>query len=251
MNALVKYQNTLPDEPQELAKFVLVGREKLTAVRAEIRAIDRVQLAQEVRDQKMEEARMLSEALLDAEVKLGDMAKMIPKAVKGNQYTGKMVDDTAVVNHSSVKATDSSADPQKQKTKYEVIQERGFTPKQVERFEKLADNKDLVELAKAQARENDDIPTRSQVLSMAQARQKRFDRDMSKIDEDKKIANTFHDALCAVLTLPDDPESVRSFIRGAWDVGSYTNKIDEAISKLVALRAKVNLERSKNRNGKN
>ena len=100
------------DEPQELAKFVLVGREKLTAVRAEIRAIDQVQLAQEVRDQKTEEARMLSETLLDAEVRLGGMTKTIPK------MPGKRLDlepsDSGVVRSA---------------TKHEVITGLGFTPK--------------------------------------------------------------------------------------------------------------------------
>lgn len=76
---VIQNQN-LPDKIEDLAKFVLVGREKLTSVRAEIRAIDKVQLAQEVREQKKEEAQMLAEALLDAEVKIGDLLKQIPKA---------------------------------------------------------------------------------------------------------------------------------------------------------------------------
>ena len=218
-NELAIYQGNLPDKLPELAKFVLVGREKLTAVRAEIRAIDRVRLAKEVRDQKREEAQMLSEALLDAEVKLGDMTKAIPKAAAGRP---RKITDSGVANFASdLEPTDSGVarsmteSPQKQKTKREVIQELGFTPKQVERFEKLADNKDLVELAKAQARANDDIPTRSQVLSMAQARQKKFDQDMKQLDVDKKVTDKFHDAVYVVHALPDDSESIRCFVRGA------------------------------------
>lgn len=99
MTELATYQQSrLPGTLEDLSRFVLVGREKLTSVRAAIRAIDKVQLAQEVRDQKMEEARMLSEALLDAEVRLGEMTKQIPRATKGNQYTGKMVTDSGVDN---------------------------------------------------------------------------------------------------------------------------------------------------------
>lgn len=70
----------LPNTIEDLAKFVLVGREKLTAVRANIRAIDKLQLAEDVREQKKEEAQMLAEALLDAEVRIGDLLKQIPKA---------------------------------------------------------------------------------------------------------------------------------------------------------------------------
>ena len=79
-NSLILRQDTLPDTPQELAKFVLLGREKLIAVRAEIRAINKAQLAKDVYDQKLEEAQMLGEAVLDAEVKLGEMTSPIPKA---------------------------------------------------------------------------------------------------------------------------------------------------------------------------
>ena len=70
----------LPNKIEDLAKFVLVGREKLVSVRAEIRAINKLELAEEVREQKKEEAQMLAEALIDAEVKIGDLLKTIPKA---------------------------------------------------------------------------------------------------------------------------------------------------------------------------
>lgn len=55
------------------------------------------------------------------------MAK-VPKATKGNQYTGKMIPDSAVANQ----------------TKTDVIREAGFTPRQVQRFETLAVHPELV-----------------------------------------------------------------------------------------------------------
>lgn len=55
--------NNLPATLPELSRFVLVGREKLVAVRAEIRAIDKVGLAQEVRDQKLHEAQDIADAI--------------------------------------------------------------------------------------------------------------------------------------------------------------------------------------------
>ena len=64
MNELTAFTTQLPKTIEDVAKFVLVGREKLVSVHAEIRAIDKLELAQEVRDQKRDEARMLSEALL-------------------------------------------------------------------------------------------------------------------------------------------------------------------------------------------
>ena len=88
MPDITAYQENLPDNLKDLSAFVLVGREKLTAVRAEIRAIEKLELAEEVRQQKREEARMLGEALLDAEVRIGELTKRIPKdnSFRGNQW---------------------------------------------------------------------------------------------------------------------------------------------------------------------
>ena len=60
MNQLTNTQNNLPQNVEELSRFVLVGREKLVAVRAEIRAIDKLGLADGVRRQKLEEAQMIA-----------------------------------------------------------------------------------------------------------------------------------------------------------------------------------------------
>ena len=54
-NELQAYSAQLPDTLPDLTKFVLIGREKLNAVRAEIRAIQKVGLAQEVHEQKLKE----------------------------------------------------------------------------------------------------------------------------------------------------------------------------------------------------
>ena len=50
-------------------------------------------------------------------------------------------------------------------TKKQAIENAGFTQKQAQRFETLASHPELVEQAKAEARENDDIVSRSAVLN--------------------------------------------------------------------------------------
>lgn len=154
MNDLVVISKNLPANVEDLSKFVLVGREKLVAVRAEIRAIEKVGLAEEVRKQKLEEAQAISEAVLDAEVKIGELMAKIPKNGVGRPEKNN---DTAVDNLP---------------TKTEVIKNAGFTPKQAERFQTLAKNRDIVEQAKAEARENDDIVSRSLVLNMVKSKKK-------------------------------------------------------------------------------
>lgn len=151
MNEITTNKTQLPTTIDELSKFALIGREKLVAVRAEIRAIEKVGLAEEVRKQKMVEAQEIAEAVLDAETKLGELMSKVPKAQ--GKRTDKKPTDTAV-------------------GKYDVIKEAGFTPKQVERFETLAKNPDIVEQAKAEARENDDIVSRSLVLNMVKSKKK-------------------------------------------------------------------------------
>lgn len=144
MNEISVVNTTLPANIEDLSKFVLVGREQLVAVRAAIRAIDKVGVAQEVRKQKLKEGQEIAEAVLDAEVRIGELMREVPKA-SGNQYTVQL--PTAG-----------------QKQKSEVIKDMGFTHSQVQRFETLAAHPEAVERAKAEARENDEIVTRSSVL---------------------------------------------------------------------------------------
>lgn len=149
MNEIATNNQQLPANLPELAKFVLIGREKLNSVRAEIRAIEKVGLAQEVREQKLREAQEIAEAVLDAEVRIGELMENVPKASGGDRRSERFKNDTAV---------------DFEKPKSEVIREAGFTPKQVERFQTIAKHPEAVEQAKAEAREQDEVVTRSAVL---------------------------------------------------------------------------------------
>lgn len=150
MNDITTRNDYLPATVTELSKFVLVGREKLNAVRAEIRAIDKVGLAQEVHEQKLREAQDIADAVLDTEVRIGELMAKVPKAKGGQPYHEKSTTDSSVVS--------------RQPTKTEVIREAGFTPKQVERFQTMAAHPEVVEQAKAEAREEGRIVTRESVL---------------------------------------------------------------------------------------
>lgn len=152
MNELTITNGNLPANLEDLSKFVLVGREQLVAVRAAIRAIDKVGVAQEVRKQKLKEGQEIGEAVLDAEVRIGELMREVPKQNTHNR--------AAVRPNTDVKS------------KTEVIADMGFTPMQVSRFETLAAHPEIVAQAKAEAKENDDIVTRSLVLSKIKDKQK-------------------------------------------------------------------------------
>lgn len=148
MNSIAVSSNNLPGTLEDLSKFVLVGREQLVAVRAAIRAIDKVGVAQEVRKQKLKEGQEIAEAVLDAEVRIGELMREVPRAKNGgaNQYQAKC---PSVGN---------------ERSKADVIADMGFTHSQVQRFETLAAHPEAVERAKAEARENQEMVTRSSVL---------------------------------------------------------------------------------------
>lgn len=162
MQSIVPTSTNLPANIEDLSKFVLIGREKLVAVRAEIRAIEKVGLAQEVREQKLREAQDISEAVLDAEVRIGELMAKVPKATGGQPYQARSTMDTAV------------------QSKKDIIEQAGFTVKQVQRFETLAAHPEIVAQAKAEARENDDIVSRSLVLNMVKAQKKADEIEQAK-----------------------------------------------------------------------
>lgn len=164
----------LPSNIEDLSKFALIGREKLVAVRAEIRAIEKVGLAQEVRQQKLQEAQDIAEAVLDAEVRIGELMAKVPKAK--NQYDDAL--NSGVIS-----------------TKADVIREAGFTPMQVSRFETLAAHPEIVAQAKAEARENDDIVSRSLVLEKVKAQKReelREQRDSAIQDQIERPKTNNH-----------------------------------------------------------
>ena len=148
MNELTTAEKQLPDNLEDLAKFTLIGREKLNAVRAEIRAIEKVGLAKEVHEQKLQEAQEIAEAVLDAEVKIGELTSKMETA-KGQRTDIKPIDNGVL------------------KSKAQQLEQKGISEKQKQRFEALAraDHEGIVEKAKADARAEGRIVTRQDVLN--------------------------------------------------------------------------------------
>ena len=147
MNELKTQSKQLPDTLEDLSKFVLVGREKLNAVRAEIRAIQAVGLAKEVHEQKLAEAQDIADAVLDAEVKIGELTSKIERASKQNAQ----------------KQFDTGVDLIKPKA--QTLEEIGIKQHTAERFERMAKHPETVEKAKADARAEGRIVTRADVLN--------------------------------------------------------------------------------------
>jgi site-specific DNA-methyltransferase (adenine-specific) len=198
MTEIILANNNLPSTIEDLAKFVLVGREKMVSVRAEIRAIDKLGLGKEVRQQKLDEGQMISEALLDAEVRIGELTAQMPKATKWDTAENQIDSGVELI-----------------KPKMQAVKEAGFTQKQVERFESLAEHPEIVAQAKAEAREQDDIVSRSFVLEKIKAAEKVEKREQKA--ERKDISNadaSGYQLICADIAngLPEIPDNSIDFI---------------------------------------
>lgn len=179
-NGVMRVESNLPSKIEDLAQFVLVGRDKLAMVRAGIKALDKLDVAEGVRQQKKEEAQMLAEALLDAEVKIGEILARMPKASgKNNQYVQEKVKNDSTVAFHSPKPTIE--------TKQEAIAKLGFDKKQAERFQTLAANKEIVEQIKQEARENDDLATRTAVLQVVKIKER--EQNIAKQKQDIEQGN--------------------------------------------------------------
>lgn len=188
MSELMNIGNTLPSKIEDLAKFVLIGREQLNMVRAGIKALDKLDMAKDVREQKKAEAQMLAEALMDAEVRIGEILLAMPKASgKNNQYVQEKVkSNSGVTFQSEVKPTIL---PPVQ-TKEQAVKELGFDKIQVSRFQTLAQNKEIVEQVKQEARANDDLATRTAVLQAVrfkQVEEKKENFEIKKKEFEKPI----------------------------------------------------------------
>ena len=176
MNELSVLQNNLPDNIEDLSKFVLIGREKLKAVKAEISAIQKLGLAKEVYEQKKSEAQEIAETVTLAEMRTGELLKQIPKATKG---TGS--------NQYEIKSAENCTDATFSKPKEQIIKELGFEKTQAHRMEQLAENPEIVKQAIQEARNNDDIVSRSFVLGKIKQEKKKAEVEQAE----KKVADEY------------------------------------------------------------
>ena len=186
MNDLTVIQNNLPDNIEDLSKFVLIGRDKLQAVRAEISAIKKLGLAKEVYEQKKSEAQEIAETVTLAEMRTGELLKAIPKATASNNPQGvkkevpqistdanlgikpilqeEKPQETPIQQEKPQQIKEESKKVEPVKSKMEIIKDLGFTPSQVSRMQTLAENPEIVKRAIKEARANDDIVSRAFVL---------------------------------------------------------------------------------------
>lgn len=79
MNELTTRSYNLPATAEELNNFILIGKEKLKAHQAKIRAIEKVGMAEAARKAALQDGQDAGQAVIYAEARLGELLKGIPK----------------------------------------------------------------------------------------------------------------------------------------------------------------------------
>lgn len=103
----------------------------------------------------------------------------------------------------------------------------------------MASNKDIVEQVKAEARENEDIPTRSRVLQLVKEKTKEekdneyLKQQFREIERIKGTEIRMNEAIFKILTVDVNEENVQIWINGLdeYRKDELTSELDEAIEK--------------------
>jgi site-specific DNA-methyltransferase (adenine-specific) len=171
VNEIEKRQNTLPDKIEDLAEFYRKSSARCDMLMA---GIERYRGMKDISKDKLDEitnvVREAQEEKLDAEVKLGDYFLSVAKA------SGRRTDLEPEVNG-------------KPRSKKEVAESLGFDENARKRFQTLAAHRDVVEAVKAEARQADDIPTRSAVLKAVKEKEKEQRIDNEQKQRKQKVSD--------------------------------------------------------------
>jgi len=133
----------LPVTIEGLHKFILIGKEKLNAHKAKLRAIDKIDEAHLAKTAALYDTQDLAEALIDAEAKLGEMLAGIPKPKFDTQISG------------STRGTTGTLPP-------------GITKKESHFAQEIARHPEIVEQTKFRARDEERIVTAREILRKIQ-----------------------------------------------------------------------------------
>lgn len=174
MNELSTTTKTLPQTIEEKTAFVLFGSDALNAYRKKLKAIQsKYGISSEQYKQIQLEAQETAENLLLFSVDIGKEMQKIEKA-SGNQY---MLSDGNGKKHKS-----------------DTIHEMGFTDRQARDFQTLAKHPETVQKAIEDARKEDRIVTRQDVLNRIVVPAPRKNPVKEIVENAKREHEAFRDA---------------------------------------------------------
>lgn len=153
MNDLITHTSQLPDTIEDLTQFVLVGKSKLNAYMLKLRTVNRLSVAQEIRNQTLEETQELANALIAAEQRIGELLLSIPKASGGDRRSEDFKNDSNV---------------NFEKTKSETISDMGYGEREARDYQQMAKNPEIVRKVIEEATANGEVVTKTAVMKQIQ-----------------------------------------------------------------------------------
>jgi hypothetical protein len=136
-------QQMLPETIEDLTQFVLVGKAKLQAYMLKLQTVNKLSVAQEIRDQTLKEAQEISNAVIAAEQRIGELLLDIPKQAGASNF---------------------SRDEEKLKTKGETIKEMGYGKNEASDYQQMAKHPEVVKKVIQDAMDNGEIVTKASVM---------------------------------------------------------------------------------------
>lgn len=156
---IIKHEMQLPTTTEELHKWILIGKEKLKAHQAKIRAIKKIEIAHYAKDGALSDAQDFADVLLEAEAKMGKLLKDRPQGDYKKSTDGSFAGTVRDLPE-------------------------GITKKESHVAQTIASNPDVVEVVKAKAREEERIPTSQEVYKKIQ--HKKIEERRQRITESER-----------------------------------------------------------------
>ena len=214
MNELTTQQVQLPDNLEDLTQFVLIGKTKLQAYMLKLQTVNRLSVAQEIRDQTLKETQEVSNALIAAEQRIGELLLAIPKA-SGNY-------------------AESENRPVSKNT---IVKDMGYSKDEASDFQQMAKHPEVVQKVIEDAIANGEIVTKSQVMKEIKAlkdENSRLKADNITLSNRAKPEVIEKEVIKEVV-----PPDYEMFKREAAEAKTYRKLHDEAAEKLKASESQL------------
>ena len=149
---LIKKDKMLPSKIEELVPLSFIGQAAVTFMRQKVKLMDQLKMTDEQRKATLADGQDAGEILLTIEDRIGEIAAAETRAnVKAVPIKGPK---GALIG--------SKNKPSGKPPKHERL---GMDKTRMKQSQQIFKNRDVVERVKAQAKANDDIPTRTAVIS--------------------------------------------------------------------------------------
>ena len=168
-------QQMLPETIEDLTQFVLVGKAKLQAYMLKLQTVNKLSVAQEIRDQTLKEAQEISNAVIAAEQRIGELLLAIPKQAGGDRKS----EDFKNRGGSNF-----------EKSKSETVKEMGYSKDEASDYQQMAKHPEVVKKVMEDAMASGEVITKASVMREIKFYKKRI-ADLEK--EKQKVVEVIPD----------------------------------------------------------